>query len=66
MLFMRICVITYYCKVVGGPGAQLCTLYTGGGVVSGSRDVDAWRASALYAEGRGLQVPMVWSMPVSL
>ncbi len=23
---MRICVITYYCKVVVGPGAQLCTL----------------------------------------
>jgi hypothetical protein len=22
---MRICVITYYCKVVVGPGAQLCT-----------------------------------------
>ncbi len=23
---MRICVITYYCDVVVGPGAQLCTL----------------------------------------
>ena len=23
---MCICVITYYCKVVVGPGAQLCTL----------------------------------------
>ncbi len=23
---MIICVITYYCKVVVGPGAQLCTL----------------------------------------
>ena len=49
-----------------GGGTWGTALYTGGGVVSGSRDVDAWRASALYAEGRGLQVPMVWSMPVSL
>ena len=23
---MRICVITYYCEVVAGPGAQLCRL----------------------------------------
>ena len=23
---MRICVITYYCKVVVGPGTQFCTL----------------------------------------
>ena len=25
---------------------------------SGSRDVDAWRANGLHAEGRGLQVPI--------
>jgi hypothetical protein len=43
-------------KVVVGPGAQLCTLLRGVG--SGSRDVDAWRANGLYAEDRGLQVPM--------
>jgi hypothetical protein len=23
---MRICVITYYCEVVAGPGAQICRL----------------------------------------
>ncbi len=28
---MRICVITYYCKVVVGPGVQLCTLTDGPG-----------------------------------
>jgi hypothetical protein len=27
-------------------------------VGSGSRDVDAWHANGLYAEDRGLQVPM--------
>ena len=53
---MRICVITYHYKVVVGPGAQLCTFFRGVG--SGSRDVDAWRANGLYAEDRGLQVPM--------
>jgi hypothetical protein len=42
--------------LVVGPGAQLCTLLRGVG--SGSRDVDAWRANGLYAEDRGLQVPM--------
>ena len=64
MLFMRICVITYYCQ--SGGEAWGTALYTLRGVGSGSRDVDAWRANALYAEGRGLQVPMVWSMAVSL
>ena len=48
---MRICVITYYCKVVVGPGAQLFTLFRGVG--SGSRDVDAWTQTFLYAEDRG-------------
>jgi len=33
-------------------------LYTVRGVGSGSRDVDAWHANGLYAEDRGLQVPM--------
>ena len=56
MLFMRICVITYCCKVVGGTWGTV--LYTVRGAGSGSRDVDAWRANALYAEGRGLQVPI--------
>ena len=40
----------------GGTGAQLCTLLRGVG--SGSRDVDAWRANGMHAEGRGLQVPI--------
>jgi hypothetical protein len=54
---MRICVITYYCKVVVGPGAQLCTLLRGVG--SESRDVDAWAQTSLYTEDRGLcLVPM--------
>jgi hypothetical protein len=43
------------CKVVVGPGAQLCTLLeewveTLG---SGSRDVDAWTQTSLYTEDRG-------------
>ena len=29
MLFMRICVITYYSQVVVGPGTHLCTLLEG-------------------------------------
>jgi hypothetical protein len=33
-------------------------LYVARGVGSGSRDVDVWRANGLYAEDRGLQVPM--------
>ena len=32
---------------------------------SGSRDVDAWRANGLYAEDRGLQVPMTLEHPVT-
>ena len=64
MLFMSICVITYYCQSGGGTWGT--ALYTVRGVGSGSRDVDAWSVNALYTEGRGLQVPMVWSMTVSL
>ena len=56
---MRICVITYYCEVVVGPGAQLCELLEVWvlGVVfkSGCRRLTRKR---LYAEDRGLQVPM--------
>ena len=41
-----------------GGGTWDTTLYTVRGVGSGSRDVDAWRANVLYAEDRGIQVPM--------
>ena len=44
------------CKVVGGTWGT--ALYTVRGADSGSRDVDTCRANALYAEGRGLQVPI--------
>ncbi len=53
---MRICVITYYCK--SGGGTWDTDLYTVRGVGSGSRDVDACRVNGLYAEDRGIQVPM--------
>ena len=42
----------------GGGGTWGTVLYTVRGVGSGSRDVDAWRANVLYAEDRGIQVPM--------
>ena len=42
-----------------GGGTWGTTLYTVRGVGSGSRDVDAWRANGLHAEGQGLQVPIV-------
>ena len=41
-----------------GGGTWGTALYTVRGVGSGSRDVDAWRANVLYAEDRGIQVPM--------
>jgi hypothetical protein len=41
-----------------GGGTWGTVLYSIGGVGSGSRDVDAWRANGLCAEDRGLQVPM--------
>ena len=53
---MRICVITYYCKVVVGPGAQLCTLLEVWVLGVGMSTVDT--TTFLYAEDRGLQVPM--------
>ena len=54
---MRICVITYYCKVVVGPGAQLCTLLEVWVLGVGMSTLDA--QTSLYAEDRGIQVPMV-------
>ena len=40
--------------MVGGTWGT--ALYTVRGAGSGSRDVDAWRANALYAEGRGERI----------
>ena len=48
-----------------GGGTWGTALYTVRGVGSGSRDVDAWRANGLYAEDRGLQVPMTLEHPVT-
>jgi hypothetical protein len=42
-----------------GGGTWDTALYTVRGVCSERRDVDAWHANGLYAEDRGLQVPMV-------
>ena len=56
MLFMRICVITYYCQSGGGPGAQLCTHLEVWVLGVGMSTPDA--QTALYAEDRGFQVPM--------
>ena len=53
---MRICVITYYFKVVVGPGAQLCTLLQVWVLGVGMSTLDA--RTALYVEDRDLQVPM--------
>ncbi len=53
---MHICVITYYSKVVVGPGAQLCTLLEVWVLGVGMSTLDA--QTALYAEDRGLQLPM--------
>ena len=53
---MRICVITYHCKVVVGPGAQLCTLLEVWVLGVGMSTLDT--TTFLYAEDRGLQVPM--------
>ena len=64
VIYAHLCNHILLSKWWGQSGAQLCTQLEVFG--SGSRDVDAWRANALYAEGRGLQVPMVWSMAVSL
>jgi hypothetical protein len=53
---MRICVITYYSKVVVGPGAQFCTLLEVWVLGVGMSTLDT--ETALYTEDRGLQVPM--------
>ena len=53
---MHICVITYYCKVVVGSGAQLCTLLEVWVLGVGMSTLDS--QTALYAEDRGLQVPI--------
>ena len=59
---MIICVITYYCEVVVGPGAQLYR-YTVRGVGSGSRDVDVGAQTVVH-RGSGVPItddPGVWS-----
>jgi hypothetical protein len=41
-------------SIWGGGGTGGTALYTVRGVGSGSRDVDAWTQTSLYAEDRGL------------
>ncbi len=53
---MCICVITYYYKVVVGPGSQLCTLLEVWVLGVGMSTLGA--ETVLYTEDRGLQVPM--------
>ena len=53
---MCIFVITYYCKVVVGPGAQFCTLLEVWVLGVGMSTLGA--QTTLYTEDRGLQVPM--------
>jgi hypothetical protein len=53
---MCICVITYYCKVVVGLGVHLCTLLEVWVLGVGMSTLDT--QTSLYAEDRGLQVPM--------
>ncbi len=53
---MHICVITYYCKVVVGPGTHLCTLLVVWVLGVGMSTLVV--PTALYVEDRGLQVPM--------
>ncbi len=47
----RICAITYYCKVVVGPGTQLCRLLDGWVLGVGMSTLG--RKRPLYAEDRG-------------
>jgi hypothetical protein len=55
---MRICVCTsYYCELVVGLRAQFCTVRGVGGL--GIRMLTLDTKTSLYAEDRGLQVPMV-------
>jgi hypothetical protein len=51
---MRICVITYYCKVVVGPGTQHCTLLEVWVLGVGMSTLDT--QTVLYVEDRDLQV----------
>jgi hypothetical protein len=53
---MRICVITYTCEVVVGPGTQICTLLEVWVLGVGMSTLGA--QTAPYAEDRGIQVPM--------
>ena len=65
MLFNgHLCNQPCYCQVVVEPGAQLCTLLEVWILGVGMSTLGA--QTALYAEDRGLQVPIVWSMVVSL
>jgi hypothetical protein len=57
MLFNAHLCITYYCKVVVGPGAHLCTLLELWVLGVGMSTFGA--QTALYAVYRGFQVPMV-------
>jgi hypothetical protein len=52
-------VITYYCKVVVGPEAQLCSVR---GVGSESRDVDVWHDTVSVRRGSGTSTddPGAW------
>ena len=50
------CVITYYCKVVVGPGVHLCTLLEVWVLGVGMSTLGT--QTALYTEDRGFQVPM--------
>jgi hypothetical protein len=53
---MCICVITYTCKVVVGPGAQLCAVLEVWVLGVGMSTLGTQKR--MYAEYRGLQVPM--------
>ena len=64
VIYAHLCNHILLQKVVVGPGAQLCTLLEGWVLGVGMSTLGA--QAALYAEDRGLQVPMVWIMVVSL
>ena len=50
-------------RLQSGGGTQGTALHTVRGVGSGSRDVDAWTQTSLYAEGGDPQVPMTLEHP---
>ena len=64
VIYAHLCNHILLQKVVVGPGTQLCTLLEGWVLGVGMSTLGA--QTALYTEDRGLQVPMVWSMAVSL